>query len=146
MFMKRNFLPQFFYCVGKISLNHNITSFNSIIFYIIITQSVTSLCIITFQKNFLNLKSTHYITLKYPGLHIKYFLHIGECSFFLIIFRYYMLQKKQFNRHPCSKRQCCVICVSSKLNISAKDLYCYFNSSSQCNQQNFGQNFVSYTL
>ena len=142
--MKRNFLPQFFDCVGKISLNHNITSFNSIIFDIIITQSVTSLYIITFQKSFLNLKSTHYITLKCPGLHVEYFLHVGECSF--NFFHYYMLQNKQFNRHSCSKRQCCVICVSSKLNISAKDLYCYFNSSSQCNQQHFGQNFVSYTL
>ena len=36
-----------------------------------ITQPVTSLCIITFQKSFVDLKSTQNITLKYLGLYVS---------------------------------------------------------------------------
>ena len=52
-----------------------------ILFDLKITQPVTSLCIITFQKSCINLKSTQDITLKYPGLDVKHSLHTCKCSF-----------------------------------------------------------------
>ena len=81
VFMKRKFLPQFFDCIRKISQNHNITSFIEFLLFncltlgdlfdVKVTQPVTSLCIITFQKNFIDLKSTQNITLKYLGLYLN---------------------------------------------------------------------------
>ena len=46
-----------------------------------VTQPVTSLCIITFQKSFVDLKSTQNIMLKYLGLYAKHSLHTCKCSF-----------------------------------------------------------------
>ena len=46
-----------------------------------VTQSVTSLCIITFQKSFIDLKSTQNITLKYLGMYVKQSLYTCKCSF-----------------------------------------------------------------
>ena len=91
VFMKRNFLPQFFDCIRKISSNHNISSLieffklsdfsrYSILFDMKITQPVTSLCIITFEKSFIDLKNTQNITLKYLGLYVKHILHTCKCS------------------------------------------------------------------
>ena len=45
------------------------------------TQPVTSLGIITFQKRCINLKSTQDFTPKYPGLDVKHSLHTCKCSF-----------------------------------------------------------------
>ena len=46
-----------------------------------ITQPVTSLCIISCQKSFVDLKSTQNITHKYLGLYVKRSLHTCKCSF-----------------------------------------------------------------
>ena len=49
---------------------------------------MTSLCIITFQKSFINFKSTQNITLKCLGLDVKHSLHTCKCSFgyFLLLY------------------------------------------------------------
>ena len=50
------------------------------------TQPVTSPCIITFQKSFINLKRTEDITLKCPGLDVKHSLHTCKCNFIIICY------------------------------------------------------------
>ena len=77
-----------------------------------ITQPVTSLCIITFQKSFINLKRTKDITLK----------AYTHANVILVIFHYYMLQNKQFNRHSLYSMTSVVVlfAYSIKLNISTK--------------------------
>ena len=107
-----------------------------------ITQPVTSLCIITFQKSFINLKRTQDITLKYPDLVLK--IAFTHASVILVIFHYYMLQNKRFNRHSLYSMTSVVVLFvySMKLNISTKNgvtkillkkLYCGFIRSSQYN-------------
>ena len=53
----------------------------SILIIIKITQPVTSLCIVTFQKSFMDFKSSQNITLKYLGLNVKQTLNTCKCSF-----------------------------------------------------------------
>ena len=61
-----------------------------------VTQAVMSLCIITFAKSFIDLKSTENITLKYLGMLNIAYTHAGVV---LVIFHEYMPQNKQFNRY-----------------------------------------------
>ena len=48
---------------------------------ILFDVKLTSLCIITFAKSFIYLKSTQNVTLKYLGLYVKHCLHTWKCSF-----------------------------------------------------------------
>ena len=86
-----------------------------------VTQPVTSLCIITFQKSFIDLKSTQNITLKYLGMHVKHSLYT-HVSAVLVIFRYYMLQNKQSNRYSLYSMTSVVVLFAYpiKLNISTR--------------------------
>ena len=59
-----------------------------------VIQPVTSLCIITFQKIFIDLKSTQSIRLEYLGMYVKH--RLTHASVVLVIF-YFMLQNKQSN-------------------------------------------------
>ena len=56
-----------------------------ILFDVKVTQPVTSLCIITFQKSFIDYID---IMLKYLGLYVKHSLHTCKCSFsyFLLLY------------------------------------------------------------
>ena len=54
---------------------------------------MTSLCIVTFRRSFIDLKSSENITL-YLGMYVKHSVYTCKCSF-----SYYMLQNKQFNRY-----------------------------------------------
>ena len=56
---------------------------------------MTSLCIITFQKIFIDLKSTQSIRLEYVGMYVKH--RLTHASVVLVIFYYFMLQNKQSN-------------------------------------------------
>ena len=84
-----------------------------------ITQPVTSLCIITFQKSFIDLKSTQNIALKYLGLYVKHCLHTSKCSF--SYFHYYMLQNKQSTAIDTHYTVGCVICISNKVKYLDKE-------------------------
>ena len=77
------------------------------------TQPVTSLCIITFQKSCINLKSTPVITPKY--------IHV---SVVLVIFHYYMLKNKQSNSHSIIQYDVGVVVLFAypvKLNILTRN-------------------------
>ena len=86
-----------------------------------ITQPVTSLCKISFQKSFINLKRTKDITLKCSGLDVKHSLYTNA-SVILVIFHYYMLQIKHFNRHSLYSMTSVVVLFAyfMKLNISTE--------------------------
>ena len=84
------------------------------------TQSVTSLYIITFQKSFLDLKSTKNIRLKYLGLYVKHSLHTYKCS--SSYFNYFMLQNEQSNGYSLHIMTSVVVLFAYliKLNISTR--------------------------
>ena len=84
-----------------------------------VTQPVTSLCIITFQKSFIDLKSTQNVILKYLGMYVKHSLYTCKCSF---SFHYYMLQNKQSNRYSLYSMTSVVVLFAYpiKLNISTR--------------------------
>ena len=44
----------------------------SILFDMKVTQAVMSLCIVTFKKSFINVKSRENITVKYLGMYVKH--------------------------------------------------------------------------
>ena len=86
-----------------------------------ITQPVTSLCIVTFQKSFIDFKSTQNITLINTNtcmLNIAY----PHGSVVLVIFHYYMLQNKQSNRYLLYSMTSVVVSFEYpiKLNISTR--------------------------
>ena len=85
-----------------------------------VTQPGTSLCIITFQKSFIDLKITQNITFKYLGMYVKHSLHMCKCSF--SYFFYYMLQNKQSNRYSLYSMKSVVVLFAYpiKLNISTR--------------------------
>ena len=73
-----------------------------ILFDVKVTQPVTSLCIITFQKSFIDLKSTQNIMLKHLSLYAKHSLHTCKCSFsyfFIPNAIKKMLDKISFDKH-----------------------------------------------
>ena len=82
---------------------------------------MTSLCIITFQKSFINLKSTQNITLKCLGLDVKHSLH--TCKLVLVIFHCHMLQSKQSDRQSLYSMMSVVVFFAYpvKLNILTRD-------------------------
>ena len=95
---------------------------------------MTSMYIITFQKSFVDLKSTQNMTLKYPGLHVKhsipykhgfsYFILSYATKFInLIDTNYTVWRWWLWTRNGVTK-------------ILLKTIYCHFHWSSQCNQQN----------
>ena len=85
-----------------------------------VTQSVTSLCIITFQKILIVLKSTQNITLRYLGLYVKHSLQTYKCSFGY--FSFYVPQNKQTNGYSLYGMTSVVALFAYpiKLNISTK--------------------------
>ena len=88
-----------------------------------------------------------------PRPRFKTKLICTHASVVLFIFHYCMLQNKQSNRHSLYSMTSAVVLFAYpiKFNISTGSAvtkilpkkYCYFNRSSQCNQQNVGQKLVS---
>ena len=93
---------------------------HSILFDIKITQPVTSRCIITFQKSFINFKSTQNITLKSLDLDVN--IACTHASVVLVIFHYHMLQNKQSDRHSLYSMTSVIVFFAYpiKLNISTR--------------------------
>ena len=85
-----------------------------------ISQPLTPLCIITFHKSFIDLKSTQieHLNTQACMLNIAY----THASIVLVIFHYYMLQNKHFNRYSLYSMTSLVVLFAYpvKLNISAR--------------------------
>ena len=83
-----------------------------------ITQPVTSLCIITFQKSFIDFKSTQNITLKYLGLYVS--LHTCKCRF--SYFSLLCAINKQSNRYSLYSMMSVVVLFAYpiRLNVSTR--------------------------
>ena len=81
-----------------------------------ITQPLTSLCIITFQKSFINFKSTQNTTFKCLGLDIKHSLHTCKCSFGY--FHNHMLQNKQSNKYSLYSMKSVVVLFAYQIKLN----------------------------
>ena len=102
-----------------------------------VAKPVTSLCMITFQKSFIDLKSTQNITLKYLGLYVKHSLH--TCSVVLVTFDCYnRLQNSQSNRYSLYSMTSLVVLFAYPIKVTYLDKEgSYINSTKKlCNDFN----------
>ena len=125
MFMKRNFLPQFFDCIRKISQNHitslieflplSYSSGNSILFDMKITQPVASSRIINFEKASQICKVVKILHLNTQAWMLNVACTHGSAV--LVVLHYYMLRNRQSQSHLSIIQHDvggCVMCISNK--------------------------------